>query len=124
MMDLMDMMDTMDLMDMMDMMDPLLPTKFLSVAFAAYYLLVCTLLPESPQWRVKSTSFATFFMFKVCHQRIEGARASLRRLRGAGYPGVEIEIELQEIQKCREQETSQVIKNSVFEEIKSRTFYF
>ena len=100
--------------------EPPPPTKFLSVAFAAYYLLVCTLLPESPQWRVKSTSFATFFMFKVCHQRIEGARASLRRLRGAGYPGVE--IELQEIQKCREQETSQVIKNSVFEEIKSRTF--
>ena len=99
------------------------PTKFLSVAFAAHYLLVCALLvflPESPQWLVKSTSFATFFMFKVCHQRIEGARASLRRLRGAGYPGVE--IELQEIQKCREQETSQVIKNSVFEEIKSRTF--
>ena len=108
---------------MMEMMDSLLATKFLSVAFAAHYLLVCALLvflPESPQWQVRSTSFATFFMFKVCHQRIEGARASLRRLRGAGYPGVE--IELQEIQKCREQETSQVIKNSVFEEIKSRTF--
>ena len=39
-------------MDMMDIMDPLLPTKFLSVAFAAHYLLVCALLvflPESPQ---------------------------------------------------------------------------
>ena len=98
------------------------PTKFLSVAFAAHYLLVCALLvflPESPQWQVRSTGFATFFRFKVRHQRIEGARASLRRLRGADYPGVE--LELQEIQKCCEQETSQV-KNSVFEEIKSRTF--
>ena len=44
---------------------------------------------------------------------------SLRKLRGADYPGVE--LELQEIQKCCEQETSQV-KNSVFEEVKSRTF--
>ena len=132
MMDLMDMMDTMDLMDMMDMMelmnlmemiDSFLATKFLSVAFAAHYLLVYALLvflPESPQWLVKSTSFATFFMFKVRHQRIEEAKASLRRLRGAEYPGVE--LELQEIQKCCEQETSQVIKNSVSEEIKSRTF--
>ena len=32
-----DLMDLMDMMDMMDMMDPLLPTKFLSVAFAAHY---------------------------------------------------------------------------------------
>ena len=114
--------DMMDLMNMMDMMDSLRLTKFLSVAFAAHYLLVCALLvflPESPQWLVKSTGFATFFMFKVRHQRIEGARASLRRLRGADYPGVE--LELQEIQKCCEQETSQV-KNSVLEEIKSRTF--
>ena len=98
------------------------PTKFLSVAFAAHYLLVCALLvflPESPQWQVRSTSFVTFFMVKVRHQRIEGARVSLRRLRGAEYPGVE--LELQEIQKCCEQETIQV-KNSVFEEIKSRTF--
>ena len=117
-----DMMDTTDMLDLMDMIDPLLPIKFLSVAFAAHYLLVCALLvflPESPQWLVKSTSFAIFFMFKVRHQRIEGARASLRRLRGADYPGVE--LELQEIQKCCEQETSQV-KNSVFEEVKSRTF--
>ena len=55
-----DLMDLMDMMDMMDMMDPLLPTKFLSVAFAAYYLLVCTLLPESPQWQVKSTSLENY----------------------------------------------------------------
>ena len=41
----------MDLMNLMDMMDSLLLTKFLSVAFAAHYLLVCALLaflPESP----------------------------------------------------------------------------
>ena len=61
-----------------------------------------------------------FYLQKVRHQRIEDAKASLRRLRGADYSGVE--LELQEIQKCCEQETSQVIKNSVFEEIKSRTF--
>ena len=96
-MDMMDMMDLMDLMDLMEMIDPLLPIKFLSVAFAAHYLLVCALLvflPESPQWLVKSTSFATFFMFKVRHQRIEEAKTSLRRLRGADYPGVELELKV------------------------------
>ena len=75
---MMDMMDTMDLMDTMDMMDMMDPTKFLYVAFAAHYLLVCALLvflPESPQWLVKSTSFATFFYVqKVRHQRIEEAK--------------------------------------------------
>ena len=89
--------DMMDLMNMMDMMDSLRLTKFLSVAFAAHYLLVCALLvflPESPQWLGKSTSFVTFIMFKVRHQRMEGARASLRRLRGADYPGVELELKV------------------------------
>jgi len=50
---------------------------------------------------------------------MEGARRSLRRLRGAGYPGVEIELE--EIQQCCEDEKAQG-NSSVLDEIRSRTF--
>ena len=57
--------------------------------------------------------------FKVRHHRIEGARKSLRRLRGAGYPGLEVELE--EMQQCCKDEKDQG-NSSVWDEIQSRTF--
>ena len=50
---------------------------------------------------------------------MEGARKSLQRLRGAGYPGVDLELD--EIQQCCEDEKAQG-NSSVLDEIQSRTF--
>ena len=71
----------------------LLPIQFLSLVFAGHNLvasLMILLIPDSPQWLVR-------------HDREDEARASLEKVRGSGYPGLEVEMEeIKKVTKARE----------------------
>jgi SP family galactose:H+ symporter-like MFS transporter len=86
-----------------------LPIQLLPLVLAANCVIVFVLvlvLPESPQWLVR-------------HGREEQARASLRRLRGAAYPGLEVELE--EIKQCVK-EREGLAKASFLKALGTRTF--
>ena len=86
-----------------------LPIQWLSLVLVGNHALVFLLqllLPNSPQWLVR-------------HSREEEARESLKKLRGAKYEGVNIEVEeMKQIIKAR----ASLSQTSTWNALKDRTF--